>query len=290
MDLRPDSQALLRNAIDYAGRGWPVFLLGRTKRPIANCDACRDAGADHDRAACSCLLCHGLYAATLDPDRLGAMVAAQPAGLLAIRTGAVSGLVVVDIDPGHGGTLDPALMPETACVVTGSGGWHLYYRHPGTAVLNSQGRLAGGIDVRGDGGYVVAPPSIHPRTARPYRWIGARPVAEMPPALIAACQPAPAATATSTTRPTSTTPGGGISSPDALLRSLLDTIRNAPKGRRRATLYGCARGVARMVAANAITLHDALTALHDAGIGAGQTERETRAAITGGFRDEGVAA
>ncbi|MEU0557433.1 bifunctional DNA primase/polymerase [Dactylosporangium sp. NPDC006015] len=286
-----DSQSLLRNAIDHIERGWPVFLLGRSKRPIANCDGCRTAGPGHDRDACPCMFCHGLYAATLDPQRVTAMVAAQPDGLLAIRTGAVAGLVVVDIDPGHGGALDPALMPETACVVTGSGGWHLYYRHPGTTVLNSQGRLGEGIDVRGDGGYVVAPPSIHPRTGRPYRWIGDRPVVEMPPPLVTACRPAPAAEASaSTTRATSSTPAGGISSPDALLRSLLDTIRRAPKGRRRATLYGSARGVARMVAANAISTHDALNALYDAGISAGQTDRETRAAITGGFRDEGVAA
>ncbi|GAA3293122.1 bifunctional DNA primase/polymerase [Dactylosporangium vinaceum] len=282
-------EPLLRNALDYAGRGWPVFLLGRTKRPMANCDACRDAGPDHDRDACPCLFCHGLYAATTDPERIAAMVAAQPTGLLAIRTGAVAGLVVVDIDPGHGGALDPALMPQTACVVTGSGGWHLYYRHPGTPVLNSQGRLGEGIDVRGDGGYVVAPPSIHPRTRRPYRWAGGRPVVEMPPALITACRPAPAAT-TTTPRVTSSTPAGGISSPDALLRSLLDTVRHAPKGRRRSTLYGCARGVARMVAADAISLRDAMNALYDAGMGAGQTDRETRAAIAGGFRDEGVAA
>ncbi|MFG2043137.1 bifunctional DNA primase/polymerase [Dactylosporangium sp. NPDC048998] len=291
MDLRPDSQALLRNAIDYIGRGWPVFLLGRTKRPMANCDACRDAAPDHDRDACPCLFCHGLYAATLDPQRITAMVAAQPTGLLAIRTGAVAGLVVVDIDPGHGGALDPALMPQTSCVVTGSGGWHLYYRHPGTAVLNSQGRLGEGIDVRGDGGYVVAPPSIHPRTGRPYRWVSGRPVVEMPPGLVAACRPAPATEpSTGTARATSTTWGGGISSPDALLKSLLDTVRHAPKGRRRATLYGCARGVARMVAANTISLRDAMNALYDAGMGAGQTDRETRAAIAGGFRDEGVAA
>jgi hypothetical protein len=113
----------------------------------------------------------------------------------------------------------------------------------------------------------------------------------MPPALITACRPAPATvTSSSTTRATSSTPAGGISSPDALLRSLLDTVRHAPKGRRRATLYGSARGVARMVAANAISTRDALNALYEAGISAGQTDRETRAAITGGFRDEGVAA
>ncbi|WP_426514821.1 bifunctional DNA primase/polymerase [Dactylosporangium sp. McL0621] len=289
MEHRPDSQALLRNAIRYAEHGWPVFLLGRTKRPLANCDACKDAGAEHDPAACGCLTCHGFYAATTDAERLTAMCAANPRGMLAIRTGAPSGVVVVDIDPAHGGRIDSALMPQTACVATGSGGWHLYYLHPGTAVLCSQGRLGAGVDVRADGGYVVAPPSVHPRTGRPYRWVGGRALVEMPPALVEACRPNEAPAATPPTGPTLLRSAGGISSPQALLKSHLDAVANAPEGKRRTTLYGAARGVARMVAAGAIDQADALAALADAGRTAGQTPREIRNAITGGFRAESVA-
>jgi hypothetical protein len=289
MELRSASQALLRNAIRYAEHGWPVFLLGRTKRPLANCDGCREAGSDHDPVACDCLTCHGFYAATTDADRLTAMCVAHPRGMLAIRTGAPSGTVVIDIDPAHGGRVDPALMPETACVATGSGGWHLYYRHPGTAVLCSQGRVADGVDVRADGGYVVAPPSIHPRTGRPYRWTGGRSLVEMPPALVEACRPTATTAVTAPTNLTQVRSAGGISSPQALLRSHLDAVANAPTGKRRTTLYGAARGVARMVAAGAVTEADALAALTDAGYAAGQSEREIRAAIAGGFRDEHVA-
>jgi hypothetical protein len=53
-------------------------------------------------------------------------------------------------------------------------------------------------------------------------------------------------------------------------------------------LYGAARGVARMVAAGAITQSDGYTALYEAGPAAGQTGRDTRAAIAGGFRAECV--
>jgi hypothetical protein len=91
------------------------------------------AEADHDRTGCGCLTCHGFYAATSSPARLSAMLGAVPGGLLAIRTGAVSGLCVVDIDPRNGGQLDPALMTPTATVATGGGGWHLYYCHPGVS-------------------------------------------------------------------------------------------------------------------------------------------------------------
>src|SRR3954468_8837827 len=110
-------------ALDAAERGWPVFVLGRTKRPVANCPACRKATRDggHDPAGCGCLTCHGFHAATTDPARLAAMLAAVPRGLLAIRTGTAAGLAVVDIDPRNGGQLDPELMTPTAAVATGGG-------------------------------------------------------------------------------------------------------------------------------------------------------------------------
>ena len=56
--------------IEYISRGWPVFVLGRSKRPVANCRTCRAPG--HERTECDCLTCHGFYAATLDPGRLRA--------------------------------------------------------------------------------------------------------------------------------------------------------------------------------------------------------------------------
>ncbi|GIH11798.1 DNA primase [Rhizocola hellebori] len=280
-------------ALRYAAKGWPVFLLGHNKRPVANCDACRDADASHDREACRCLTCHGLYAATRESRRIDIMFRLVPRPMLAIRTGLASRLVVVDVDPDHGGEdtltglVSDDLCPPTLLVRTGSGGRHLYYRHPGGKAPCSQGRLGPGIDIRGDGGYVVAPPSIHPRTHTAYEWIRAWPVAEMPSALVKACQPRPAPAPT----PHSSAElghGEGITSPQRLLESLLATIARAPEGKRRTTLYGAARGVARMVAVGAINRSDAWAVLTEAGRNAQQTERETRTAIQGGFHAEGV--
>jgi len=99
----------------------------------------------------------------------------HPDANVGIVTGAVSGLVVLDIDPAHGG--DDSLaelerryapLPRTVEVLTGGGGRHVYFRHPGGTVQNKVG-LAPGIDLRGDGGVVVAPPSIHP-SGRRYEW------------------------------------------------------------------------------------------------------------------------
>lgn len=98
-----------------------------------------------------------------------------PNANIGIITGEISHLVVVDIDVQHGG--DKALaqlegrhgpLPDTVEVITGGGGRHCYFVHPGGIVRNMVG-LASGVDVRGNGGYVVSPPSVHPSGHR-YEW------------------------------------------------------------------------------------------------------------------------
>jgi hypothetical protein len=98
-----------------------------------------------------------------------------PDANLAIVTGVVSGLVVLDVDPRHGG--DASLrelerrhgpIAETVEVRSGGGGRHLYFHHSGEIIRNRVG-IAPGLDLRGDGGYVVAPPSVH-ASGEPYRW------------------------------------------------------------------------------------------------------------------------
>ena len=114
-----------------------------------------------------------------------------------------------------------------------------------------------GIDIKADGGYVVLPPSIHHRTHRPYQWgtTAHRPGGDAPARLVAACQPR---TAPPAPRPPARPPtwqARGISHPSKLLAAHLNAVRHAPEGKRRNTLYGAARGVARLVAAGAID-HD----------------------------------
>lgn len=84
---------------------------------------------------------------------------------LAIVTGAISGFVVVDADSDEARRWVAARLPRTPLQVKTPRGWHLYYRHPGTAIRNrarirtDRGTLA--LDVRADGGYVIGPFSLH---------------------------------------------------------------------------------------------------------------------------------
>ena len=98
---------------------------------------------------------------------------------IGIVTGAVSGLVVIDIDIAHGGQQSlerlearNGALPQTVEALTGGGGRHLYFAHPGAMVPTRVG-IADGIDVRADGGCVVAPPSEH-ASGRHYRWAANR--------------------------------------------------------------------------------------------------------------------
>ncbi len=93
-----------------------------------------------------------------------------PNANLAVVTGKISGVIVLDVDGQAGvqtiGSLPP--IPETCRSSTGRG-QHIWFNHPGGTVANFVKRLPG-LDLRGDGGYVVAPPSIHASGLR-YAWV-----------------------------------------------------------------------------------------------------------------------
>lgn len=159
---------MLEEALALAAAGWPVFAL-HGKIPYSNCTAC------HRKRVCKCghILCHGFVAATTEPDRIRAMWTAKPDSNIGLRP--VPGVFVVDIDPRNEGALPPGL-PETLSVVSGrgDGGRHLYFRGV------RPDKIGPGIDIKDWGGYVLAPPSIHPDTGKPYTWDGPREIAMWP--------------------------------------------------------------------------------------------------------------
>lgn len=90
---------------------------------------------------------------------------------IGILTGALSGLVVLDADTPEDAAYWLENYPRSPLMVeTGRGGLHVYYRYPDYEVRNHTKVLGRRIDIRGEGGYVVAPPSRHPETGRSYTW------------------------------------------------------------------------------------------------------------------------
>jgi putative DNA primase/helicase len=90
-------------------------------------------------------------------------------------TGAVTEILVLDLDPRNGGPADRdelieqfGPIPNTAEVITGGGGRHLYFRYSGGSVPKTIGP---GLDLKGCGGYVMLPPAVHPSGKR-YKWDG----------------------------------------------------------------------------------------------------------------------
>lgn len=144
-------------ALAYAAHGWPVFPVApRAKRPLTE---------------------HGKDDASADRERVVKWWKRWPDAGVAIATGQVSGLAVVDVDPRNGGDdgiedleAKHGRLPDSPVVLTGAGGTHSYFGHPGGEVP-CRSNLGGfrGVDLKGDGGYVVAPPSIHP-SGIAYTW------------------------------------------------------------------------------------------------------------------------
>ncbi|MFW5415714.1 bifunctional DNA primase/polymerase [Nocardiopsis sp. CNT-189] len=260
----------------YVERGWKVFALSTKKSPLANCDPCR---AEHrtpvQMEACECLTCHGFYAATDDVDRVEAMFSGHPGRLLAIRTGAASGLAVVDVDPPEGlGTMRQlmaeGLLPETCAQRTGSGGWHLLYRHPGGYLMSGAGKIGPKVDSKADGGYIVAAPSTHPRTGEPYTWRWdwpTAPIDDLHPTLAARLRP-PAP------RPRLDTGGRFTEVSSARLRGLAAAVLNAEEGNGNNTLYWASCKAGEMVRAGEISEAVAYDVLFTAAAQLGIPERD----------------
>jgi hypothetical protein len=129
---------------------------------------------------------HGLLDATRDVERITHFWLEHPEHNVGIRCGIESELVVLDVDGDEGYDSLKELedhyerLPLTACVKTPRGGEHFYFRHPGRGeVRNTTGFPLSSLDIRGDGGYVLAPPSVGP-TGRRYEVDESAQVADLP--------------------------------------------------------------------------------------------------------------
>ena len=158
-------------ALEAAQYGYKVFPVHYIEKGVCSCgkNDCDSQGK------------HPMHTgwkdeATTDQTSIKRIWAANPNANIGIKTGADTGKIAVDIDPKHCGDEnyreleeEYGKLPDTVESKTGSGGCHKIFNHPGGYIGNKQGFIKPGIDIRGDGGFIVAPGSDHMSGNR-YEW------------------------------------------------------------------------------------------------------------------------
>ena len=164
------TNSLLQTTLGYAERGWPMFPCHSPANERCSCGkADCSSPAKHPRTA------HGLDDATTDPETIRAWWERWADANVAVRTGKVSGIVVIDIDASRGGLeawselQDMNGRVDTLTSITGGGGKHLIFLAPDQGLKNTSDHIAPGVDTRAEGGYIIAPPSVH-ISGQPYSW------------------------------------------------------------------------------------------------------------------------
>lgn len=272
--------ALAEAALAYAAIGWRVHpCRPREKLPLLK--------AWPERA-------------TTDATTIGEWWRRWPDANVAIATGEASGLLVLDVDGSEGelafATLERrhGAMPDIYPMQwTGGGGWQAFLTYPpGRAIRNSAGRLGPKLDTRGQGGYVLVPPSIHP-SGRAYAWADDRdPLDLLPgeaPAWLLDLLDPPAAPEPE--RPAWQAPPkrGGNRYALKALESELAIVALAANGERNTTLNRSAHALFRFAAKGELPASTITAGLLAAAAHAGLSEREALPTIKSAARARRVA-
>lgn len=179
-------------ALAYARRGWQVFPLHTATAGQCSCSNpnCENIGK-HPHTK------RGLLEATTNTEQIHGWWHQWPDANIGVRTGQESGIFVVDVDVKkadglHAWTelLDMNGPVETLTAITGSGGQHwVFTLPPNTSIRNGTNKLGPGIDIRGDGGYIVVWPSVH-ESGNTYEWEHTVPPSSPPQWLVTLCETA----------------------------------------------------------------------------------------------------
>lgn len=186
------SNQLLSAALNYADEGHKVFpVKPNEKRPAVK---------------------NGLLAATDNHEQIKAWWSSMPDANIGIATGPTSGFWVLDLDEKNGVSGSTSILgydtddaAPTLTAITGSGGSHRLYQYPSDIEIKTRAGILPGVDVRGQGGYIVAAPSIV--DGKLYRWLNdAVPIASAPQTIIDLV-----------TRPLALKPSSGVSAATEVL-------------------------------------------------------------------------
>jgi hypothetical protein len=260
-------------ALEYAARGWPCFPCApNAKRPLTE---------------------HGLHDASSDLEQVERWWSRWPDANVALRTG--EHFDVLDVDAPDGlDTLsslvggDHVELPPGPAVLTPNGGVHLYFAPTG---LGNRARFRPGLDWRGAGGYVLAPPSIGPNGIGWRWWPGAncpdvdasRSPIEPVPGWLLELLTKPAPPSSSATPPPTSAPNRSAYA-QAALRAETDQVRHAPVGARNDTLCRAAFALGQLCAAGQLDPGETAGLLLGAALAVGLPEAEARRTIGSGLQ------
>lgn len=244
-------------AVIYAQCGVPAFPChAKTKSPLVK---------------------NGFKAATADVDQVREWWTKWPDAMIGVPTGSASGFWVLDVDDleifNAGCKIN---LPKTLTTITGNGKHYLFRWDTERTVRNAQKRMedgkarwpfsdAPGCDTRGEGGYIIVPPSRHP-SGRLYRWKDISPPAPATEALYA-CVAGPKRASVKPLRAKMTKAAAiGLDAvdPEEILNSACQEVRNAPQGAQEGTLNSACFAIGALIADGSIPYAGALNRLVEA--------------------------
>lgn len=284
-------ESLRKAAIAYARKGWKIIPL---HWPTENGQcSCRDP-------ECTKPGKHPIERgwkekATTDEETIQRWWKKYQHANIGIVTGADSGLLVLDVDEGGAESIeDYGDFDETLWCCTGNGAHH-YFAHPGDTIPNAV-KFAPGLDVRADGGLVVAPPSRH-ASGHTYQWLSDpdRPLEPAPTWLLDALRQHRDTDTGSASSDESTLPpapfhspshgggGGATSYARAALRQEIERLSSSPEGTRNNDLNRSAFSLGTLVQAGLLDRTEVEAELEHAARALGLAESETRRTITSGI-------
>jgi hypothetical protein len=254
---------ILQAALEYARRGWPVLpcRVG-TKLPMTK---------------------HGSHDATSDAELIRSWWLQWPAANVGVATGPESGLYVIDEDQGGAETIASLALPPTFTIRTPSGGRHFYFRLPDGVDLGNSAKtkLGPGVDTRGRGGYVVAPPSVV--AGSHYAVEVDTEIAPLPAHIIARLQPPPRAPQRPPVAPRAATGYG-----ERALAEELARVEGALEGTRNDCLNTAAFSLGQLVGGgvlDGLRVRDELRrAAAQAGLGEMEVERTINSGLSAGMQ------
>jgi hypothetical protein len=264
---------LLEAALKYAKYGWHVFPCHSIKSGKCTCknQNCDNPGK-HPRTL------HGLHDASCDESQIIDWWGKWPNANIGVKAGIDSKMWVLDADLPEGpGEVERMNLPETLKQQTGSGGFQYFFHWNGTDIRNSTKKVAPGVDVRGQGGYVIVPPSNHISGGN-YKWLNKNKIVDAPEWLKEKVKHIEAAPPKPTINP-DITPYA-----QKALAGEITNVSCACEGTRNEQLYSSTRCLAQLAAGGEISESTVRTAMLATATLTGLGEREARNTIDSAFK------